>query len=876
MKDRLGTWNINNAGIASAQARAHGDAEMQGMIDLLTRANLLGKDGLSGSNLGPLTGPADVDVGNPFESSFTQQSLRQDLMDSSDLSPMEQAVDDAHDPELALRRLKSAPSSRRASLKRTYTDTEPISLQGKLMEALAQPYSHDPTGVNQPRYHHNHLQNLGTSAASSVHSHSSKWTPAAQAVFRTGADAPWTVEAANDIACLVFGVTRAEVRKMGILEVVQEERRQWLMHKLQHPAAANHDKQSTDTASAASMSKMGMGNGVTARLLSKPSSREKASKRAQTDDGAGGYYAKIKNARNLHHPATKSRGVLLCGDVVPIKKRDGSTGSASLWVMEKRKGLIWVLEEITENVAYLQLDGSGNVIGSRGETEQIWGVEQIKEGVHIDRLLPHLPHDAFSEADKPKDKQKSTRLQYHTARTASGVDIPATISQGSSPQELRVSCFPHIAGILVLSSSSLEVKSSNSVFSAALLGQERPEGKPITELIPHFVQLLQVLQEEDHVQLVDGIVIPEHSFRRARALLALREGKETAANIFLRPQGVTAKHADGSEITVDMQMRVVKSESSISENVIEEKDEDNEDNMAVTEVVYALWITYSRHLHAGGVSDPSRTPLASRPTTPPAQPLPDLSVMPMMSPAPPEISTPQQKARFEKSASLLAQQIREATSEPISSKPPTPKPEVATKPKKRTINDFTILEEMGQGAYGQVKLARYRDDAAHKVVLKYVTKRRILVDTWTRDRKLGTIPLEIHILNYLKRDDLRHPNIVEMEGFFEDDINYYIEMVPHGLPGMDLFDYIELRSNMEEGECKSIFRQVVEAIHHLHTRALVVHRDIKDENVVLDGEGRIKLIDFGSAAYIKNGPFDVFVGTIGTLPLSLSVKNKQC
>jgi len=79
----------------------------------------------------------------------------------------------------------------------------------------------------------------------------------------------------------------------------------------------------------------------------------------------------------------------------------------------------------------------------------------------------------------------------------------------------------------------------------------------------------------------------------------------------------------------------------------------------------------------------------------------------------------------------------------------------------------------------------------------------------------------------------------------------------------DLFDYIELRTNMTEAESQNIFRQVVDAIHHLHTKALVVHRDIKDENVVLDGEGRIKLIDFGSAAYIKNGPFDVFVGTIG-------------
>jgi protein-serine/threonine kinase len=149
------------------------------------------------------------------------------------------------------------------------------------------------------------------------------------------------------------------------------------------------------------------------------------------------------------------------------------------------------------------------------------------------------------------------------------------------------------------------------------------------------------------------------------------------------------------------------------------------------------------------------------------------------------------------------------------------------------------------------------------MVLKYVTKRRILVDTWTRDRRLGTVPLEIHVMDYLRREGFKHPNIVEMVDFFEDDINYYIEMLPHGIPGMDLFDYIELRTNMEEGECRSIFKQVVDAIHHLHTKALVVHRDIKDENVVLDGEGKIKLIDFGSAAYIKNGPFDVFVGTIG-------------
>jgi len=182
--------------------------------------------------------------------------------------------------------------------------------------------------------------------------------------------------------------------------------------------------------------------------------------------------------------------------------------------------------------------------------------------------------------------------------------------------------------------------------------------------------------------------------------------------------------------------------------------------------------------------------------------------------------------------------------------------------KKKRIDDFNILEEMGQGAYGQVKLARYRKPLAKKMVIKYVTKRRILVDTWHRDRRLGTVPLEIHVLDYLRREGMQHPNIVEMADFFEDDVNYYIEMLPHGLPGMDLFDYIELRVTMEEPECRKIFRQVADAVQHLHVNAKVVHRDIKDENVILDGEGRVKLVDFGSAAYIKSGPFDVFVGTI--------------
>ena len=546
---------------------------------------------------------------------------------------------------------------------------------------------------------------------------------------------------------------------------------------------------------------------------------------------------------------------------------------------EKRVGLIWVLEEIHEDVAVVGIAEEGEVTKLEGALGPIWGDETLSPGLDIGKLIPRIPRQGIDPRYGEIDYAQVAKMKYFTCRNCDRINIPATVERVRGTTDLRVSSFPHIAGIIVISPQTLAIKSSNSVFCGALFGQENPDGMPINSLVPDFDKVLRILTEEDGIHLVDGIVIPEHSFRKASAFLALKEGRPDAATGFLRPDGLPAKHRDGSELRIDIQMRVVKSEKHRpipEEAVVETSDEDHPSREAGdkltaphTEMVYALWITYSRHLHASRINLGMASPLLSGSATPLHQPSPG------QTPAhtPQEIQSDVDESQKEEPAhSSLARQLKEAAKTAAAKLTGTQKlPEVQkeqppaappAKPSKKTIDDFVILEEMGQGAYGQVKLARYRA-SGERCVLKYVTKRRILVDTWTRDRRLGTVPLEIHVLDYLRRDGFRHPNIVEMEDFFEDDTNYYIEMVPHGLPGMDLFDYIELRTNMDEKECRSIFVQVARAIYHLHIKALVVHRDIKDENVILDGEGRIKLIDFGSAAYIKSGPFDVFVGTIG-------------
>ena len=551
-------------------------------------------------------------------------------------------------------------------------------------------------------------------------------------------------------------------------------------------------------------------------------------------------------------------------------------------------GLIWVLEEIHEDVAFADVDEDGIVTKLSGALGPVWGNENLQPGQDIGLLIPRVPRQGIDPRFGEVDYREIAKRKYYTCRNGDRINIPATVQQVRGSTELRVSSFPHIAGIVVVCPEDLSIKSSNSVFCGALFGHEKPDGLSINQLVPDFDKILRILTERDGVQLVDGIVIPEHSFRKASSFLALEEGHPDAATGFLRPDSLLARHRDGSQLRIDIQMRVVKSEKQVTTNsdALETSDEDVSPGEASdkffvpqTEMVYALWITYSRHLHASRTSLGVSSPLRSGTATPLHQPSPGQT--PVHTPL--EVQSDSDDSQKEEvKAPSLARQLKEAAitaaarrtgsqraSESQKEQQQVVPVKTAPAQPKKSIDDFVILEDMGQGAYGQVKLARYRN-TGKKCVLKYVTKRRILVDTWTRDRRLGTVPLEIHVLDYLRRDGLRHPNIVEMDDFFEDDVNYYIEMEPHGLPGMDLFDYIELRTNMDEQESRSIFVQVARAIHHLHTKAHVVHRDIKDENVILDGEGRIKLIDFGSAAYIKSGPFDVFVGTIGASPDPLS------
>jgi eukaryotic-like serine/threonine-protein kinase len=146
---------------------------------------------------------------------------------------------------------------------------------------------------------------------------------------------------------------------------------------------------------------------------------------------------------------------------------------------------------------------------------------------------------------------------------------------------------------------------------------------------------------------------------------------------------------------------------------------------------------------------------------------------------------------------------------------------------------YELRERIGQGGGSTVYRAldrRLGRDVAVKVLRAQLASDPTFVERFRREARAAA--------------SLSHPNIVSVHDWAEADGSYHIVM--ELVRGDDLKTAIRRRGPMRESAALRIGAEIAAALESAHARG-VIHRDLKPQNVLLDGDGRAKVADFGIA-----------------------------
>jgi len=151
------------------------------------------------------------------------------------------------------------------------------------------------------------------------------------------------------------------------------------------------------------------------------------------------------------------------------------------------------------------------------------------------------------------------------------------------------------------------------------------------------------------------------------------------------------------------------------------------------------------------------------------------------------------------------------------------------------LNDFDIGQSLGRGKFGNVVLAREKDT-------KFICALKILYRDQLKKANIEhQVKREIQIQYHL-----RHKNILKLHGYFYDDRRVFI--ILEYAKGGELYKHLKAKKRFDEDTAAEYIMSLASALDYIHQHN-VIHRDIKPENILLDGNGNLKLADFGWAVH---------------------------
>ncbi|XP_074656390.1 testis-specific serine/threonine-protein kinase 3-like [Tubulanus polymorphus] len=162
---------------------------------------------------------------------------------------------------------------------------------------------------------------------------------------------------------------------------------------------------------------------------------------------------------------------------------------------------------------------------------------------------------------------------------------------------------------------------------------------------------------------------------------------------------------------------------------------------------------------------------------------------------------------------------------------------------------YLSREKLGTGSYSQVRLAIDMNSP----VMERVAVKIVDLESAPSDFKQRFLPRELQIW-----PRLNHSHIIKLRQTFRDSSRVFA--VLEYASGGDALHYVQTHGAVGEPRAKRWMAQLGDAVRYLH-RLQISHRDLKLENLLLDGHQNIKLCDFGFARDCDQNLSSTFCGS---------------